>query len=61
MKRPLSSLLLASLSLDDGKGQKQIDRARLETGYADRGRRSVRSLHPAVDIIAGPDTHTNKQ
>lgn len=24
----------------------------LETGYADRGRRFVRFLHPAVDIIA---------
>lgn len=51
--------LLFVVSLDDGKGQKQTDTARLETGYADGGRRSVRSLHPAVDIIAGPDTHKN--
>lgn len=45
--------------MDDGNGQKQIDTARLATGYADRGRRIVRPLYPAVGIIAGPDTQKN--
>lgn len=35
-----------------GKRQRQMEAEGLETGYADRGRRFVRLLHPAVDIIA---------
>ena len=38
--------------MEDGKGQKQIQVEMQETGYADRGRRFVKLLLPAVDVIA---------
>ena len=38
--------------LDDGKRQRQMEAEGLGAGYADRGRRFVRLLHPAADIIA---------
>lgn len=35
-----------------GKRQRQMEAEVLGAGYADRGRRFVRLLHPAADIIA---------
>lgn len=52
----LKSVILCSSSLrsclGDGKRLRQMEAQGLEAGYADRGRRFVRVLHPAVDIIA---------
>lgn len=49
----LKSVFLCSWAvLWDRVWRRQMEAEGLETGYADRGRRFVRFLHPAVDIIA---------